>query len=188
MRNILCISDLNPAVFCVNGSNLIGVQGAAFAHSITDGTTTQVINPGDTVTYADSSSVNLTVSATDTVTAAVKISAAAGNDLTVNADGLYLSKDNLVTGASWSDTTNTLTLTFDSGATAAVPIMDLVGTFLADFTVAGNTGTPDLVNNHETLNIVGAANSGITTAVSANTITIDFNCAEPLDVSGLPTC
>lgn len=188
MRQQLCVNDLNPAVFCANASGLIGVQDGFAAFSITDGATTEIVNPGDTVTFSDTSSIDFTVSATDTVAAAVKLSATAGNDLVINADGLYLSKNDLVTGATWDDATNTLTLTFDSGATVDVPFTDTVAAFLSDFTVAGNAGTPDLVNNHETLSIVGAADSGVITTITDNTVTIDFDCSEPLDVSSLPTC
>lgn len=187
-RSILCINDLSTSVFCINGSGKIGLQPFTSMLSITDGTTTQAIDGGDIITFAAGGGLDVTVSATDTVTYASQLSTDVGNDITFGTDGgLYISKNDLVSGASWNDTTNTLVLTFDSGATVNVPIVDSVASFLSDFTVAGNTGT-DLVNNHDTLTVTGAANSGLTTAVTANTITIDFNCAEPLDVSGLPVC
>jgi hypothetical protein len=141
--------------------------------TITDGTNSQAISIGDTLTVTASNGMSATVSATDTLTLAARLSTDAGNDLVFGGDGgLFFSANNLVTGATWDDATNTLVLTLDSGATANVPILDVVSAFLADFVVSGNSGT-DTINNHETLSVLGG--TGFTTTVTANTITITAN-------------
>ncbi len=183
-REVLCISDLGTGFCWDAGTSKINTSGGNF--SITDGVTTQVIDDGNTILFTDGNGATVTVSATDTVNIAARLSTDAGNEISFGTDGGLFVNNNLLTGASWNDATNNLVLTFETG-TVNVPIIDVVSAFLADFTVSGNTGT-DLVNNHETLNIVGAANSGLTTTVTANTVTIDFNCAEPLDVTGFPVC
>jgi hypothetical protein len=45
----------------------------------------------------------------------------------------------------------------------------------SDFTIAGNLGGTDLINNHETLNIVGGTNSGIISTITGNTATLTLN-------------
>jgi hypothetical protein len=142
---------------------------AGYTFSITDGTTTQIIASGDTVTINDGNGILATVSATDIINIAARLSADAGNDITFGTDGgLYLSKNSLLTNVTWNDATNNLVLTFDSGATVNVPIIDSIATFISDFTISDGTNT-DLVQNHETLNFAGA--SGIRPTVSANTVT-----------------
>lgn len=183
-RQALCVTDLGTGFCYDTGTDKINVVGGNF--SITDGVTTQVIDDGNTILFNDGDGVTVTVSATDVVNIAAKISTDAGNEISIGTDGGLFVNNNLLTGANYDDSTNTLNLVFETG-TVSVPILDVVGAFLADFTVAGNTGS-DLVNNHETLTIVGAANSGIVTTVSGNTVTIDFDCSEPLDVTGLATC
>jgi len=236
MRELLCVNDLDNTAFCVNGAGKL----RPIAMSITDGTTTEIVNPGDTVTFAAGNGLNVAVSATDTVTYTACLSGDAGNDLAFGTDGClffnetptsltqntatgvitYINEDGtnqtanvvsgdannnitvgtdggafldvppLLTGGVWNDATNTLELTLNTDGTNSVvniPFADVASTFLSDFTVAGNTGT-DLINNHETLNIVGAANSGVTTTVTGNTVTIDFDCTEALDLTGFATC
>ena len=80
-----------------------------------------------------------------------KLSTDANNDLAIGTDGgLFVGVDNLLTGATWDDTTNNLVLAFETGADVNVPIIDNVGTFLMDITISDGTAT-DVVNNHETL-------------------------------------
>jgi len=89
---------------------------------------------------------------------AVTVSTDAGNNITAGADGgAFFNAPPVLTGGSYDDVTNTLNLVLNTDgttSTVAVPILDAVGAFLADFTVTGDTGT-DLVNNHETLNFEG---------------------------------
>lgn len=183
-RKILCVDDLGSG-FCYDGTTeKINTVGGTF--NITDGVTTQVIEDGNTITFTAGNGTTVTVSATDVVTIAAKLSTDAGNELSIGTDGGLFVNNNLLTGAAWDDATNSLVLTFETG-NVSVPIVDVLSTFLSDFTIAGDTGT-DLVNNHETLTIVGATDSGITTAVTANKVTIDFDCAEPLDTTNLTVC
>ena len=145
--------------------------GSSF--TLTDGTTSQVIAAGDTLLVTPGNGIEVAVFATDTLTISALISADADNALIFGGDtGLYVPQAQLLSGAVWVDATNTITLTFANGSTLDIPIVDVVSSFLFDMTVAGNTGT-DLVNNHETLTVVGGTGSGITTAVTANTITIN---------------
>jgi len=152
--------------------------------TITDGVTPQSITGGDTLTFAAGSGVNVVVSATDTVTYSSKLSTDAGNAIVFGGDGgIYVPQAQLLTNATWTDATNTLTLTFANGSTVAVPIVDVVGAFLADFTITGDTGT-DLVNNHESVAFVGGA--GVTTAVTGNTVTFSIDLEKEVFV-GLNT-
>lgn len=145
--------------------------GSSF--TITDGTTSQVINAGDTLLVTPGNGIEVAVIATDSLTIAALLSTDAGNAVTFGSDtGLYVPQAQLLTNATWSDATNTITLTFADATTIDIPIVDVVSSFLFDMTVAGTTGT-DLINNHETLTVVGGTGSGITTAVTANTITIN---------------
>ena len=141
--------------------------------TLTDGTNSQVLSTGDTLTVTAGNGITATVSATDIVTLVAKLSTDAGNDIVFGSDGgLFFSANNLVTGASWNDATNTLVLTFDSGATANVPFVDVVSSFLSDFTISDGTNT-DVVNNHETLTFAGA--DKIRPVVTANTVTYDLD-------------
>lgn len=140
---------------------------AVQSFTLTDGTNAEVIANGDTLTIAAGNGMSAVVSATDLLTVAARLSTDAGNDISFGSDGgLYLSKDNLVTGASWNDATNELVLTFDNGSTVPIPIVDAIATFLADFTISDGTAT-DVVYNHETLLFEGI---GVTPTVSANKV------------------
>lgn len=142
---------------------------AASSFTLTDGTTSQVITAGDTLTVTAGNGITAAVSATDTLTITSRLSTDAGNGLVFGGDGgLYVPQAQLLTAAAWDDATNTITLTFANGSTVNVPIVDNVSTFLMDFTIAGDTGS-DLVNNHETVTFTGL--NGIDTSVAANTVT-----------------
>lgn len=52
-----------------NGSGQLFATGGFNSFTITDGSTPQTINDGDTITFSDSSRINFTTSATDTVSA-----------------------------------------------------------------------------------------------------------------------
>ncbi len=122
------------------------VAGTAL-FTFTDGTTTQTISGGDTLTITSGNGITATVSATDVLTIAAKLSADAGNDITIGTDGgLFLSKDSLLTNVAWNDATNNLVLTFDNGSTVNVPIVDIVSSFLMDLTIS-DWITTYVVNN-----------------------------------------
>jgi hypothetical protein len=143
--------------------------------SITDGVTTQVLDAGNTLTVQSGNGVVATVSATDILNVAVKLSANAGNDITFGTDGgIYLSKDSLLTNVTWNDATNNLVLTFDNGSTVNVPIADTLSNFLADFTISDGT-TTDVVNNHETVLFVG--DSLVKSTVSGNQVKYEIDNA-----------
>ncbi len=136
--------------------------------TITDGTTSQVVNSGDTLTITSGNGITATVSATDILTLLVKISTDANNDITIGTDGgIYLSKNNLLTNVTWNDATNNLVLTFDSGATVNVPIVDNVANFLFDLSISDGV-TTDVVNNHETITFNGT--NGLRPTVSSNQV------------------
>lgn len=138
--------------------------------TLSDGTNSEVIAAGDTLTVTTAQGLTATVSATDLLTLGLQVSSDADNDLTFGSDGkLYLSKNDLIKDVTWDDATNSLVLTFDSGATVDVPIVDAISTWLSDFTISDGTNT-DIVNNHETLVFTGTG--GVTTAVSPNEVTI----------------
>lgn len=148
-------------------------SSAGSSFTISDNTTTQSIASGDTLKFLTGNGLTAVVSATDTVTHTAKLSTDSGNDITFGTDGgLYLSKDALVTGASWSDATNTLTLTFDGGTTVDVSITDTASVFLADFVISDGT-TTDTVNNHETVTFNG--DTMIKATVSANAVKYEID-------------
>ena len=136
--------------------------------TITDGTTSQIINSGDTLTVTAGNGITATVSATDLLTILVKISDDANNDITFGSDGgIYLSKNNLLTNVTWNDATNNLVLTFDSGSVVNIPIVDNISNFLFDLNISDGS-TIDVVNNHETLVFNGT--NGLIPTVSSNQI------------------
>lgn len=148
------------------------VAGTAL-FTFTDGTTTQTISGWDTLTFTSGNWITTTVSATDVLTIAAKLSTDAGNDITIGTDGgLYLSKDSLLTNVTWNDVTNNLVLTFDNGSTVNVPIVDNLSTFLMDLTISDGT-TTDVVNNHETITF--AAGDVMKAVVTPNTVTYSHN-------------
>lgn len=144
------------------------VAASALSFSLTDGVTTESIAVGDTLTVSTTQGLTATVSATDLLTLGLQLSADANNDLTFGTDGkLYLSKNDLIKDVTWDDAANKLILTFDSGATVDVPIVDAISSWLADFTISDGS-TTDVVNNHETL--VFAGTGGIKPTVSPNQV------------------
>jgi hypothetical protein len=148
------------------------IAGSAL-FTLSDGTNTQTISWGDTFQVTAGNWLTATVSATDLLTLVAKLSADAGNDITFGTDGwLYLSKNSLLTNVTWNDATNNLVLTFDSGSTVNVPIIDNAAAFLMDLVISDWT-TTDVVNNHETLTFAGA--DKIRPTVTANTVTYDLD-------------
>jgi hypothetical protein len=140
---------------------------ATQSFTISDGVNTQTIANGDTFRITQGNGLTATVSATDILTLAAKLSADAGNDIAFGTDGgLYLSKNSLLTGVTWNDTTNNLVLTFDDGSVVNVPIMDTLGSLISDFTIGADFGTPKLIPNHGSFNILGG--SGINTSIDGS--------------------
>lgn len=152
--------------------NVDGIIGSDL-FTLSDGTTTQVVQGWDTFTITAGNGITATVSATDILTIASKLSTDADNDLSIGTDGwLYLSQNSLLTGVTWDDSTNSLVLAFDSGSTVNVPIVDNVSTFLMDLVISDGT-TTDTVNNHETITFAGA--DLLRPTVTANTVTYDID-------------
>ena len=186
--SIIVTSALNEQQYVPAGTNgqvLTVVAGVptwsaipSSAFSITDGTTTEIISAGDTVTFTQGNGLTVVVSATDTVTFSARISTDANNGIAIGTDGgLYFNTGGLITAGTWLDATNEIQFTLVDGSFLTIPVQDLIGTWLADFGITGNTGT-DTVNNHETLSVLGLVGSGITTQVTNNTITINY--AQPI--------
>ena len=151
----------------------VGAPGSSFI--LSDGTNTQTVNAGDTLLAAAGNGMSVLVGATDTFTYAVKLSADADNSAVFGTDGgVFVPIANVVTGATWDDVTNTLTITFSDGSDVDIPIVDVVGAFLADFTISDGTNT-DLINNHETVTFTGA--NKILTSVGPNVVGISIDVA-----------
>lgn len=143
--------------------------------TLSDGTNTQIIASGNTLTVTSGDGIVATVSATDVLTLAAQLSTDADNSIEFGTDGgLYFNAPDNITSVAWNDTTNNLDITFNINGTPTVvnvPIVDNLDTFISDFTISDGTLT-DIVFNHETLVFEGSG--GITTAVSANKVTIGF--------------
>ena len=181
--SIIVTSALNEQQYVPAGTNgqvLTVVAGVptwsaipSSAFNITDGTTTETVNAGDTVTFTQGSGMTVTVAATDTVTISARLSADANNGVVFGTDGgLYYNTANIFNNVTYNDVTNTLDLTQIGGGTVSVPIADVVGVWISDFVVAGQVGS-STIDNHATLSIVGASGSGISTSVAAGVVTIN---------------
>lgn len=143
--------------------------------TLSDGTNNQVVNAGETLFAAAGNGLSVVVGATDKFTYTLKVSTDANNAAVFGVDGgLYVPVAKVVTGASWNDSTNTLTITFSDSSVVNVPILDVVGAFLADFRISDGTAN-DLINNHETITFTGT--NRIKTAVTANTVTVSIDTA-----------
>jgi len=164
---------------------------------ISDGTTSQTISTGETVTFArpDSSTnglINLTVSATNTITGNAIIGAAgvatastlvnrdgSGNIWVTTVNGELTGTINTTTTAATQATTNDTTLV----ATTAFVQQEISAQTIA-FTAAGTTGTNQTITNGNTLtlsNVATTAALGGIETVGVNTDTIRFD----LDLGGL---
>lgn len=145
---------------------------------ISDGTNSETVNAGNTITFQQGDGVTVTVGATDLVTIAAKLSADPNNGVVIGSDGgLYYNTATIITGGSWIDTTNTIRFTLVNGSFLDIPVQDLVGTWLADFTITGNTGT-DVVNNHENITFTGTG--GIRSTVTNNQVSYEYRIQRDL--------
>lgn len=154
-------------------------SGSSF--TITDGTTPQVIAAGDTLTFAAGNGAAVVVSSPDTVTFTARLSTDADNALVFGGDGgLYVPEAQLVTGATWDDATNTLTITFANGSTVDVSIVDAIGAFLSDWNIQADSGS-GIIENHGLLSVVGTPGQ-ILTDYAGGTLTISLGFAEQQEV------
>jgi hypothetical protein len=157
----------------VSGVPAWAAAPAGGTFTISDGTNTQTITAGDTVTFESGNGITAVVGATDKVTVSAKLSTDANNAVVFGGDGgLYVPEAQLVTGATWDDATNTLTITFADGSTVDIPIVDAIGTFLSDWAVQGDNGSYT-VDNHSTLSIIGTPGQ-IVTDVTAGQVQISL--------------
>ncbi len=145
------------------------------AVSISDGTTTVSFVAGDTETFVEKG-VKATVSKVGT-TVSVQLevvpSADAQNALVLGTDGKpFVPKAELVTGATWSDATNELTISFADGSTVVIPIVDAIGTFISDFVISDGTTTAT-INNHGTVTYSGT--NLVKATVGAGTVTVGLD-------------
>lgn len=154
-------------------------SGSSF--TITDGTTPQVISAGDTLTFAAGNGAAVVVSSPDTVTFTARLSTDADNALVFGGDGgLYVPEAQLVTGATWDDATNTLTITFANGSTVDVPIVDAIGAFLSDWNIQADSGS-GIIENHGLLSVVGTPGQ-VVTDYAAGTLTISLGFSEQQEI------
>lgn len=145
------------------------------AVSISDGTTTVSFVAGDTETFVEKG-VKATVSKVGT-TVSVQLevvpSADAQNALVLGTDGKpFVPKAELVTGATWSDATNELTISFADGSSVVIPIVDAIGTFISDFVISDGTTTAT-INNHGTVTYSGT--NLVKATVGAGTVTVGLD-------------
>ena len=145
------------------------------AVSISDGTTTVSFVAGDTETFVEKG-VKATVSKVGT-TVSVQLevvpSADAQNALVLGTDGKpFVPKAELVTGATWSDANNELTISFADGSTVVIPIVDAIGTFISDFKISDGTTTAT-INNHGTVTYSGT--NLVKATVGAGTVTVGLD-------------
>ncbi len=145
------------------------------AVSISDGTTTVSFVAGDTETFVEKG-VKATVSKVGT-TVSVQLevvpSADAQNALVLGTDGKpFVPKAELVTGATWSDANNELTISFADGSTVVIPIVDAIGTFISDFVISDGTTTAT-INNHGTVTYSGT--NLVKATVGAGTVTVGLD-------------
>lgn len=162
-------------VLTSNGTTVAYQAIPSSATSVSDGTNTSAFLAGDTLSFANQG-VKATVSkagSTVSVLLAVDPSADASNALVLGTDGKpYVPKAQLVTGSSWSDATNELTISFADGSSVVIPIVDAIGTFISDFVISDGTTTAT-INNHGTVTYSGT--NLIKTTVSAGTVTIGID-------------
>ncbi len=83
------VNTATGVFYYVAGGNWVPVP-VTYSFSVTDGTTTETIINADSLTFEDTTSINFVVAAGDKVTAAAKLSTTLGNDLSIDATGLFL--------------------------------------------------------------------------------------------------
>lgn len=111
------VNTSSGIIYYVNNLGNWAPVPVTYSFSITDGDTTETVVGSDVLTFADSPTINFTVAATDQVTAGIKLSQTAGNDLTSDGTGVFLdvsalesaiafTTDSTSTGVSLSGTNN----------------------------------------------------------------------------------
>jgi hypothetical protein len=165
--------------------------GTMSSWTMSDGTTTQTVDNGETVTFTKVGStasglVSLIVSATNTVTANAIIGAtgtATANTL-VDRDGsgnIWVTTVNGELNGTISTATTAITQTSGNNTTRVATtafVQDAVSGLVDSWTIAGDTGST-AVDNGQTVTIAGS--TGIDTAESTRTVTVS------LDLNELPT-
>lgn len=110
-----------------NGDVLTVVAGvptyqapASSSLTISDGTTTDVFNTGETLTFTAGNGITTAVTDNE-VTITARLSATAGNDLSINAWGLYLQETE--TSIAQNTTTGVITFTNEAGAASTANLL-----------------------------------------------------------------
>jgi hypothetical protein len=155
---------------------------------ISDGTTSQTIDDGETVTFTkvDTSTkglINLTVSATNTVTAnAITGAAGVATALTlVDRDGsgnIWVTTVNGELNGTITTGTTGVTQTFGNSTTRLATtafVQAAVAPKLEDWTIAGDTGS-SVVADGQTVKVAGSV--GIDTAESSRVVTVNLDLNE----------
>ena len=146
--------------------------------NITDGTNSVISYSDDTLNFVDAGVKATIAKVGSNINIQLKVTPSTDtqNALVLGADGKpYVPKAQLITGATWDDTTNTLNIEFADGSVVAVPIVDDLGSFISDFNISDGV-TVVTIPNHSTVTYSG--NNLIKTLVSGNTVTMG------LDTSG----
>ena len=130
---------------------------------ISDGSTTQQIDDGETFTFTSGGGITATVSATNTVTLGASSTLITGQ-----------------TAETSVNTSNDLVLIYDASATALrkMTVSDLIASAgsgnMSSFTLTGDSGSNQTIGDGETLDIAGG--TGISTVVGAtDTVTVNVD-------------
>jgi hypothetical protein len=161
-----------------------GIPVPATSLSISDGVTTETLGPGDTITFSDSSTVDFTVSPTDTVTAAV-IASAVDHDALLNFDPLeHFTQASITTvgtiaTGTWQGTAIDQTYLVGQSGTNTGDQTSIVGitgtiaefnTAITDATLSGsNTGDQTITLTGD---ITGSGTGSFATTISAGAVDI----------------
>lgn len=155
--------------FTVNAQGQLTAAGEASIQTsfdITDGSTTETVNGGDTITFSGTTNeVEVAVSATDTVTIGLPSNVTIGNDLTVLGDLQ-------VTGTTTTNNVETVSTSngviFEGNVADANELTLIAGTLTADRTVTlpDATGTVALTSDITDRTYATSIGDGINTSIA----------------------
>jgi hypothetical protein len=174
-------------VIILTTPNETWIHNGGSAGTVGDFTQVQHPNLSDAYIYGLFSSGNAGIVYDGSGTFTLTLDPAGANDLAINGNGLFLD----VSAAEVLDTDNVLS----GGAGAATTVQDLfdgitggLGDYVQAFTVAGDTGATQTVNNtNNQLNIQGGGATLRTVASATNVITVEFDISTPPSTNAVPT-
>lgn len=185
----------NPASnLTVNGSGQLFAQGNFSSFDISDGSITQTIEDGNTITFSDSTRVNFTVSATDTVTADLIANTVSETYLTTSVAGVGLTGGNgtaLTLDLSEYSTVavgagDSFLMLDNNGTTEQRSTVAQLGTYLAGDNITNTAGVLSVADSDiedaifQTANFVDSATIDftVTAGASVTAIVIDNSITE----------